>query len=129
LALKANPSRKIVITPYASALALNTNPREALGNLRVMDELGWNGRYGFHESAEYTPAPGKGEGSFELVPSWMAHHQGKILLSICNLLSDSVLQKRFHEEVRVEATERILHERPLSVHAMTQMVVAPQSVD
>ncbi len=129
LALKANPSSKIVITPYASALALNTNPREALGNLRAMDELGWNGRYGFHESAEYTPAPGKGEGSFELVPSWMAHHQGMILLSICNLLSDSVLQKRFHEEVRVEATERILHERPLSVHAMTQMVVGPQAVD
>lgn len=129
LALKANLPRKIVITPYATALALNTNPREALANLRAMDELGWNGKYGFHESAEYTTANGDAEGSFQVVPSWMAHHQGMILLSICNLLSDCVFQKRFHEEVRVEATERILHERPLSVHAMTHMVVAPQPAD
>ncbi len=129
LALKANPPRKIIITPYASALALNTNPREALYNLRAMDELGWNGRYGFHESAEYTPTADDGKGTFEIVPSWMAHHQGMILLSICNLLSDCVFQKHFHEEVRVEATERILHERPLSVQAMSEMVVAPQSAD
>ena len=129
LALKANVPRKIVITPYASALALNTSPREALANLRAMDELGWNGRYGFHESAEYTAATEEGKGSFEVVPSWMAHHQGMILLSICNLLSDCVFQKRFHEEVRVEATERILHELPLSFHAMSQMVVAPQPAD
>ena len=129
LALKSNMPRRIVITPYASALALNTNPREALDNLRTMDELGWNGRYGFHESAEYTAADGESTGAFEIVPSWMAHHQGMILLSICNLLSDSVFQKRFHEEVRVEATERILHERPLSVQAMSQMVVAPQTAE
>ncbi len=129
LALKANPPTKIVITPYASALALNTNPREALHNLRAMDELGWNGPYGFHESAEYTTATDGGEGSFAIVHSWMAHHQGMILLSICNLLSDSVFQKLFHEEVRVEATERILHERPLSVQAMSEMVVAPQLTD
>jgi hypothetical protein len=129
LALKGNPSRKIVITPYASALALNTNPREALENLRAMDELGWNGRYGFHESAEYTLTDEKAGGSFSVVNSWMAHHQGMILLSICNLLSDCVFQKRFHDEVRVEATERILHERPLSAHAMTHMVVAPQPAD
>ena len=129
LALKANPSRKFVITPYASALALNTNPREALRNLRAMNELGWNGKYGFHESAEYTVSSEDGKGTFEIVPSWMAHHQGMILLSICNLLSDCVFQKRFHEEVRVEATERILHERPLSVQAMSEMVVAPQPAD
>lgn len=129
LALKTNPPRKIVITPYASALALNIKPREALANLRAMDALGWNGAYGFHESAEYIPPVGDGEGSFEIVPSWMVHHQGMILLSICNLLSDSVFQKRFHEEVRVEATERILHERPLSVTAMSQMAVAPLNVE
>ncbi len=129
LALKANPPRKIVITPYATALALNTVPREALHNLRAMDELEWNGRYGFHESAEYMAATEQGKGSFEVVPSWMAHHQGMILLSICNLLSDSIFQKLFHDDVRVEATERILHERPLSVQVMSEMVVAPQSAD
>jgi cyclic beta-1,2-glucan synthetase len=45
------------------------------------------------------------------VRSWMAHHQGMSLLSVANLLSDSVFQRLFHEEVMVASTERILHER------------------
>jgi cyclic beta-1,2-glucan synthetase len=47
----------------------------------------------------------------------MAHHQGMILLSITNLLSTSVMQRLFHDEPMVLATERILHERlPSTVH-------------
>jgi hypothetical protein len=41
----------------------------------------------------------------------MAHHQGMSLLAISNLLSESVFQRLFHEEVIVAATERLLHER------------------
>ena len=33
------------------------------------------------------------------------------ILAISNLLSESVFQRLFHEEVMVEATERLLHER------------------
>lgn len=125
LALKANHPGKIVITPYAAALALTTNPVDALENLREMDARGWSGQYGFYESADYTPAKGDLEGSFEVVPSWMAHHQGMILLSICNLLSNSVFQELFHCEVRVAATERILHERPLSAQAEKMVMESP----
>jgi cyclic beta-1,2-glucan synthetase len=118
LALKVDAPHKVVITPYATALALSTNPQEALANLRKMDSLGWNGRYGFYESAEYSKSTGVNEQRFELVHTWMAHHQGMIMLSICNLLSNCVFQKLFHEEVRVAATERILHELPLSPQAL-----------
>jgi hypothetical protein len=118
LALKQNPPANTVITPYASALALTANSEDALKNLREMESRGWVGRFGFYESAEYVPGNEDGEGRFVIVPSWMAHHQGMILLSICNFLSNSIFQELFHEEVRVAATERILHERPLSAQAI-----------
>ncbi len=125
LALKADLPDKLVITPYASALALSTNPQEALSNMRRMDSLGWNGRYGFYESAEYLKAAGVKKREFEIVHTWMAHHQGMILLSICNLLSNCVFQNLFHEEVRVAATERILHELPLSPQALQLVTQTP----
>ncbi len=125
LALKANLPHKLVITPYACALALCTNPREAMENLAAMDALGWSGRYGFYESAEYAKSSVVRKGSFQIVHTWMAHHQGMILLSVCNLLSNSVLQRLFHEEARVAATERILHELPLSPQALQLVGESP----
>ena len=44
---------------------------------------------------------------------WMAHHQGMCLLSVANVLCDSSIQRRFHAEPLVAATERILHERAI----------------
>lgn len=44
----------------------------------------------------------------------MAHHQGMILLSIANFLRDGVVQKWFHGDRRVQATELLLHEKPVS---------------
>jgi cyclic beta-1,2-glucan synthetase len=115
LALSADVSQRIIITPYAGALALNVDPVGALQNLRDMCERGWMGRFGFYESVEFHPGSQvKSAGSFEIAHAWMAHHQGMILLSICNALDDSILSTLFHKEVKVESTERILHELPLS---------------
>jgi hypothetical protein len=123
--MKADIPKRIVITPYASALALAIQPVEALQNLQSMDARGWLGKYGFYESAEFKRNDESDETSFEVVHSWMAHHQGMILISICNLLTNSVFQELFHNEVRVEATERILHERPLSLFAREMVRESP----
>jgi cyclic beta-1,2-glucan synthetase len=128
LALKVDLPDKVVITPYAAALALGTNPQDALANLRKMDSMGWNGRYGFYESAEYLKAAGVNKRRFEIVHTWMAHHQGMVMLSICNLLSNCIFQRLFHEEVRVAATERILHELPLSPQALQLVTERPAEV-
>ena len=125
IALKANLPKRIVITPYASALALTIRPLLAVQNLGAMSEAGWLGKFGFYESAEYKSAAGSEKGRFEIVHTWMAHHQGMILMSICNLLTDSIFPELFHREVRVEATERILHERPLSLYAKKMMREVP----
>ena len=41
----------------------------------------------------------------------MAHHQGMSLIALDNLLNDNAMQKRFHSEPLVEATELLLQER------------------
>ncbi len=126
LALKANPPKRLVVTPYACALALTIRPIESIANLRAMDARGWLGRYGFYESAEFKRNFYTGDETFEVVHSWMAHHQGMILVSVCNLLTNSIFPQLFHEEVRVEATERILHERSLSLFAREMVREAPR---
>jgi hypothetical protein len=111
LALKVEAEDRTVITPYAAVLALSVDPAAAVKNLRKMETWGWLGPYGFYESADFKEAIPANTRSPELVYCWMAHHQGMTLLAISNLLSDSVFQRLFHEEVMVAATERLLHER------------------
>ncbi|MEX2260655.1 MAG: glucoamylase family protein [Bryobacteraceae bacterium] len=108
LALKRRrESESLVISPYSTFLALSSNPRAAVRNIRRMTELGWNGPYGFIEAADYGP---NARGCHP-IRTWMAHHQGMILLSICNLLADAPFQKHFHAEPHALATELLLHER------------------
>ncbi len=99
-----------VISPYSTFLALPIDPEAALRNLRRMESSHWVGAFGFYEAADYTGslrAP-------ELAREWMAHHQGMSLLAITNLLHDNVVQRWFHENPLVQATELLLHEIPVS---------------
>ncbi|MGH9400882.1 MAG: glucoamylase family protein [Terriglobia bacterium] len=100
-----------IVTPYASFLALEVDPVAATNNLKRMKRMGWFGTYGFYESADYRPNLRGKRPNYELVRSWMAHHQGMTLLALCNLLAGSSIQKRFHTEPQFRATELILHER------------------
>ena len=76
-----------------------------------MEDLGWLGTYGFFEACDYTPSRVRPGNRFEIVRCWMAHHQGMILVSVANALCDSSIQRRFHNEPRVSATERLLQEK------------------
>jgi cyclic beta-1,2-glucan synthetase len=115
LALRKNGSEPLVVSPYSTFLALNVDPQGALLNLRRMDAQGWFGSYGFYEAADYTNSPNRFLGPrYELVQSWMAHHQGMSLLSLANFLCDNVVQSWFHSDRRVRATELLLQEKPVS---------------
>ncbi|MDP9337306.1 MAG: glycosyl transferase [Acidobacteriota bacterium] len=125
LALKVETADRTVITPYAAVLALSVDPAASVKNLRRMETLGWLGPYGFFESADYKEAASGAAKSPELVCCWMAHHQGMTLLAISNLLSESVFQRLFHEEVMIAATERLLHERvPLTFEIQKESLPA-----
>jgi hypothetical protein len=105
----------LVISPYSTFLALSVDAPAAMRNLRRMYDMGWFGNYGFYEAADYTTGRRRfWQERQQLVRCWMAHHQGMSLLAIANFLQDNVVQKWFHCERRVQATELLLHEKPVS---------------
>lgn len=115
LAVKKHEAEPLIISPYSTVLALNVNSQAALENLRRMQELGWFGRYGFCEAADYTVSRNwLGRRRCELVRQWMVHHQGMSLLSLANFLYSNVVQRWFHSDRRVKASELLLQEKPAS---------------
>jgi hypothetical protein len=121
LALKPEESRDLVVSPYSTSLALNVEPDDAIRNFRRMETLGWLGKFGMYESAEYGRTRVRSESSHEVMKCWMAHHQGMTLLALCNSLTNCSIQRSFHQEPLVAANERILHEKlPLNVSIDSQ---------
>src|SRR6202140_4549960 len=115
LSLRKDGSEPMVVSPYSTFLALNVDRTGAIANLRRMDAMGWFGSYGFYEAADYTRPRGRlFRVRYERVLSWMVHHQGMSLLSLANFLCDNVVQRWFHSDRRVQATELLLQEKPVS---------------
>ena len=122
IALKWDAVAGPVISPYSTCLALGIDPIEALKNLKRMAKMGWTGAYGFYEAADYqeslkTP---------KLVKEWMAHHQGMSLLAVLNLLYDNIVQDWFHANAHLEATQLLLHEKPVHEAALKAEFQAAQ---
>lgn len=112
LGLKRGLAGELVIAPYASALALMVAPEEACRNLETLASSGFQGRYGFYDAIDYTPAHLPRGQSKAVVRSFMAHHQGMSLLSLAYLLLDRPMQKRFESDRAFQATTLLLQERP-----------------
>ena len=112
LGLKRGLGEDLVVAPYASVLAAPIEPLAVLENLARLRHAGMCGRFGFYESIDYTPerVPATTEGGVVL-RTWMAHHQGMILLALDNVLNGSPMQLRFHADPRIQATELLLQER------------------
>ncbi len=97
-----------VISPYSTFLALDIEPIAALRNLRKMQRKHWLGTYGFYEAVDFSQSRGG-----EAVRCWMAHHQGMSLLAIANFLDNKIVQRWFHNDPRVQATELLLQEKSI----------------
>jgi cyclic beta-1,2-glucan synthetase len=94
---------------------LGVDRKSALANLQRMNALGWFGSYGFYEAADYSSSRRRfGGPRYELVQQWMVHHQGMSLLALANFLRDKVVQRWFHADRRVQATELLLQEKPIA---------------
>jgi cyclic beta-1,2-glucan synthetase len=122
IALKWDAVAGPVVSPYSTCLALGIDPVEAMKNLKRMAKMNWMGAYGFYEAADYqesTKTP-------KLVREWMAHHQGMSLLAILNLLYDNVVQDWFHANAHLEATQLLLHEKPVHRAALRAEFQAAQ---
>jgi cyclic beta-1,2-glucan synthetase len=111
LAINQEKPEDLVVSPYSTFLALMADTESAVENVRTLDQMGLLGMYGFFEAADFTPSRVKPGDTFEIVRCWLAHHQGMSLMAVANVLCSSSLQRRFHAEPMVAATERLLHEK------------------
>ncbi len=105
----------LVVTPYASLLALSIAPRAVLRNIEELEAYKMLGRYGFFEALDFSPGLPAGQ-RHAIVQSFMVHHQGMILLSLTNYLQGDSIVRRFHSDLRVQSVEPLLQEQvPLRV--------------
>jgi cyclic beta-1,2-glucan synthetase len=111
LGLKRGLERDRVVAPYASALATMIAPHEAVTNLQRMGREGAEGRFGFYEAIDYTPDRLGKHQRLAVVKTYMAHHQGMILVALTNVFHNDVMLRRFHSEPMVRAAELLLQER------------------
>ena len=111
LGLKRGLSDEIVVSSYASSLALPDIPQEVVQNLKELQKRGMYQKYGFYEAIDYTPTRVRKGKEYELVKTYMAHHEALILLSINNLFHDNVLQKRFMQNPEMQAIQILLQEK------------------
>ncbi len=134
LGFKRGLGEDLVVSPYASLLALPFNPEEVLSNLDRLNEIGMKGRYGYYEAVDFTESrlpPGR---TAAIVCSYMAHHQGMIMLALSNFLDDNRMVRRFHSDARIQSVDLLLQEQaPLSApletpHQDALTVAAPERI-
>ena len=111
LGLKRGLEEDIVVSSYASILAITEKPKEVVENLKKLEKSGMYNKFGFYESIDYTPNRQTLKNNYEVVKTYMAHHQGLILLSINNLFNNYILQKRFMQNPEIQSVKILLEER------------------
>ncbi|MCB0106109.1 MAG: hypothetical protein KDE53_09370, partial [Caldilineaceae bacterium] len=108
-----------VVAPYASLLAIAYRPQSVWKNVQALQELEMMGRYGLYEAIDFTPAHLNLGQDHAIVRSYMAHHQGMILVALLNYLQDQRMIKRFHADPYIQSVDLLLQEG-LPVHAPLQ---------
>lgn len=111
LGLKRGLSEDLVISPYATVLALMVQPEAACENLERLSAEEFEGLYGWYEAIDYTPSRLPRGQNNVVIKSYMAHHQGMSLLSLDYVLLHQPMQKRFVSEPQFQATLLLLQER------------------
>ena len=111
LGLKRGLADEMVVSSYGSILAVTDYPKEVVNNLKRLQECGMFQKYGYYEAVDFTPTRLRKNRAYELVKTYMAHHQGLILLSINNLFSNNILQKRMMANPEIQSVKILLQER------------------
>lgn len=136
LGLQRGLSNDMVVTPYASAMALMVHPHAACENLQRMAQERLLGAYGFYEAVDYTPARLPAGERSVVIRSFMAHHQGMSLVSLGQVLAGAPMHRRFAAMPALRSAELLLQERIpkaaalLTPHAReTETALRPDATD
>lgn len=111
LALRRGLTEDLVISPYASALALCCWPNAAVRNLEELRKLGALGTYGYYDAVDFTRNRVAEGRDYTIVRNYMAHHHGMTLGAIANVLDNDVFVRRVLSGKRMQAIELLLQEQ------------------
>lgn len=111
LGLKRGLDEDIVVSPYSVFLSLIYDDLGSIKNIKILEQEGLKGEYGFYESIDYTASRLSLNETKRVVKTYMAHHQGLILLSINNYINNKILINRFYKNSEIEAVDILLQER------------------
>jgi len=117
IGLKRGLEEELVISPYSTLITLPFTREEGIKNLKILQQKGAYGRYGFIEAIDYTENRvsrmdiDEYRGDYKQVRCYMVHHLGMSFLALDNALNNNILQKRFHSIPQVKANELLLKEK------------------
>ncbi len=111
LGLKRGLAQNAVIAPYATVLAAQFMPHEAVRNLKRLTAIGGLGRYGYHDAIDFTPQRVPEGAGHVVVQNYMAHHQGMTIVAVANAIFEGRMRDRFHADPVIEAAELLLQEK------------------
>jgi cyclic beta-1,2-glucan synthetase len=111
IGFKRGLGEDLVIAPYASVMSLMVDPQAAYENLLMLQQNGFEGRYGFYEAIDYTSSRLLRRQAHVIIRSFMSHHQGMSFLSLSYFLHNRPMQHRFESDVQVKSTLLLLQER------------------
>src|SRR6056297_2954640 len=111
LGLRRGLAEDYVVAPYASMLSLMVDTESSLKNLKILENLGGFGHYGFYDAVDFTPGHKAQDEAFKWVKTYMVHHHGMTLLAIENVLNDHEIQNVFHNDQRIKGCELIIQEK------------------
>jgi hypothetical protein len=96
-----------IVTPHASFLALDYDPKAVYENMKSLRSLGAYGPYGFFDTVDMN--------SGQVTKAYLALDQGMIMLSIANHLHDGLIKEYFHDTKIGSAPEHLLEREEFSI--------------
>jgi cyclic beta-1,2-glucan synthetase len=111
LGFKRGLEDDLVVAPYASFLALSIQPRAVVNNAAKLASIGMLGAYGLFEALDLRRECATARRPYAVVRSYMAHHQGMLLVAVNNALNADIMVRRFHADPMVRTGEMLLNER------------------
>ena len=129
LGMDSGLDEDLVVAPYATIMALPYAGIESLKSLGQLEALGAKGDYGFYEAVDFSRRRLPHGSRYQVVQSFMAHHQAMSLLTLTNLLCHDVMIERMQTDPHVRAANLLLQERvPGKPALMTMPVGNPPSL-
>ena len=126
LALRRTPADDLVVAPYATGLAVMFDASAAAANFRTFESLQARADMGFIEALDFSPERQSAGSAFQLVSTFMAHHQGMTLVALANVLLEGAPRQWTMANPRLRAVSGLLQEAvPREIPRLVEPLMQP----